>query len=94
MKSTIQIDHAGRLVLPKVVRKRFNLSAGDKLTVSADENGIHLEPVAAAGELVRKGSMLVFRGHFDEPVTTELVERMLNEDRHQREESSANTPKK
>ena len=94
MKSTIQIDAAGRLVLPKGLRKQFNLSAGDKLKVSADEKGIHLEPVQTAGELVRKGRMLVFRGAFDEPVTPELVERMLNEDRQQREGVSVKSGKK
>jgi len=78
---TVQIDGAGRLVLPKAIRKHFNLGAGDQLRVSVNNEGIHLEPTQPAGQLVRAGSVLVFRGQFDEPITTELVERMLEEDR-------------
>ena len=79
---TVQIDGAGRLVLPKPIRKRFNLAPGDKLRFSADDKGIHLEPLQATGELVRKGTMVVFRGEFAEPITTDLVNRLLNEDRN------------
>jgi AbrB family looped-hinge helix DNA binding protein len=79
---TVQIDGAGRLVLPKPIRKRFNLAPGDKLRFSADEKGIHLEPLQANGELVRKGTMVVFRGEFAEPITPDLVERLLDEDRN------------
>ena len=79
---TVQIDGAGRLVLPKPIRRRFNLAAGDKLRFSTDEKGIHLEPVQAHGELVRKGTMVVFRGEFAEPITDDLVERLLHEDRN------------
>jgi hypothetical protein len=78
VKKTIQIDDSGPLMSPKDGRRELNLSAGRKLKGSADEKGIHLAPVQTAGQLVRKGRMLVFRGAFDEPVTTELVERMLN----------------
>lgn len=78
---TIQIDKAGRVVLPKPVRQRFNLLPGDKLRLSADETGIKLEPADPAGKLVRKGSVLVFTGEFSEPVTTEMVEQMIREDR-------------
>ncbi len=86
---TIQIDKAGRVVLPKGVRRSFNLNAGDKLRLVTDEAGIRLEPVAAAGELVRKGNVLVFRGEFSEPITTELVNALITEDR----EYSAPIPK-
>jgi AbrB family looped-hinge helix DNA binding protein len=78
---TIQIDKAGRVVLPKPLRKRFNLLPGDTLRLSADETGIRLEPSASGGELVRKGSVLVFTGEFAEPVTSGLVERLMGEDR-------------
>jgi AbrB family looped-hinge helix DNA binding protein len=82
MKSeTIQIDKAGRVVLPKAVRQRFNLLPGDKLRLSADETGIKLEPADPGGKLVRKGSVLVFTGEFSEPVTSEMVEQMIAEDR-------------
>jgi AbrB family looped-hinge helix DNA binding protein len=75
---TVQIDKAGRVVLPKLLREQFNLEAGDKLRLSVEGNSIKLEPAAAGGELVRKGSVLVFVGHFAEPVTTATVENLLS----------------
>lgn len=78
---TIQIDRGGRVALPKEVREQFNLTAGDRLRLSTDETGIKLEPAAAEGKFVRKGSVLVFTGEFSEPVTTEAVEKIIEEDR-------------
>src|SRR5687768_5530534 len=78
---TIQIDRAGRIVIPKPVRQRFNLLPGDKLRLSADQTGIRLEPTDPGGKLVRRGSVLVFTGEFNEPVTSEGVQRMIEEDR-------------
>lgn len=67
--------------MPKPVRQRFNLLPGDKLRLSADETGIKLEPADPSGKLVRKGSVLVFTGEFSEPVTSEMVEQMIADER-------------
>jgi AbrB family looped-hinge helix DNA binding protein len=80
-RGTVQIDAAGRLVLPKPVRKKLNLTPGDKLRFAADEKGIHLEPVHHGGQLVRKGTMLVFYNESGETVTNEMVQQMIEEDR-------------
>ena len=77
----MQIDAAGRVVLPKPVRKRFNLAAGDQLRVVVDAGGVRLEPVQPSGHLVRKGKVVVFRGEFDRPITPELVNALVDEDR-------------
>ena len=81
---TIQIDKAGRLVLPKPFREEFNLVAGDKLRVSIEGKSIKLEPTDSAGQLVRKGGVLVFTGEFAEPITTEMVEGLIEEEREGR----------
>jgi AbrB family looped-hinge helix DNA binding protein len=70
---TIQIDKAGRVVLPKFLREQFNLAPGDKLRLSVEGNGFRLEPTDSGGKLVRKGSVLVFTGGFAEPITTRKV---------------------
>lgn len=89
MKSeTIQIDKAGRIVLPKPVREQFNLVAGDKLRVSVEQAAIRLEPASATGSLVRKGTVLVFTGEFVEPITTEKVEQLIANERETRLTSS------
>ena len=81
---TIQIDKAGRLVLPKPLREHFNLVPGDKLKLSVEGNSIKLEPAVAGAELVRKGSVLVFTGEFSEPVTARKVEELLARERNER----------
>jgi AbrB family looped-hinge helix DNA binding protein len=81
---TIQIDKAGRVVIPKPLREQFNLLPGDKLHLSVEGNGFRLEPVDGGGELVRKGSVLVFTGRFAEPITTAKVNELLAQDREDR----------
>jgi len=80
----IQIDKAGRVVLPKPLREQFNLLPGDKLRLSVEGNGFRLEPTDAGGELVRKGSVLVFTGDFAEPITTAKVNELMERDREGR----------
>jgi AbrB family looped-hinge helix DNA binding protein len=77
---TIQIDKAGRVVLPKPLRDQFNLMPGDRLRLSVEGNGIRLEPAEPGGELIRKGSVLVFRGGFSEPITTAKVNEVLKQE--------------
>jgi AbrB family looped-hinge helix DNA binding protein len=83
-KDVIQVDRAGRVVLPKPIRKRFNLLPGDKLKLTADHSGIRLEPQDTTGKLIRKGRVLVFTGDFNERITDEAIQRMLEEDREGR----------
>jgi AbrB family looped-hinge helix DNA binding protein len=78
---TIQIDKAGRVMLPKPLREQFNLLPGDKLRLSVEGNGFKLEPAHASGEMVRKGSVLVFTGRFAEPITTAGVNDLTQQDR-------------
>jgi AbrB family looped-hinge helix DNA binding protein len=82
--NTIQIDTAGRVVLPKLIRDRFNLLPGDKLRLTVEGNGIKLEPTDPVGTLVRKGNVLVFRGNFADPITTQRVEAMIQQEREAR----------
>jgi AbrB family looped-hinge helix DNA binding protein len=81
---TIQIDKAGRVVLPKPLREHFHLLPGDKLRVSVEGNGFRLEPAEAGGEIIRKGSVLVFTGGFAEPITTAKVNELIQQDREGR----------
>jgi len=85
MKSeTIQIDKAGRVVLPKPLRDQFNLLPGDKLHLSVEGNSFRLEPAGTGGKLVRKGSVLVVTGGFAESLTTEKVNALIDQEREDR----------
>jgi len=57
---TIQMDYAGRVVLPKQLRERFRLRGGDSLAVAVRGNAIELRPTRAAGKLTRVNGVLVF----------------------------------
>jgi AbrB family looped-hinge helix DNA binding protein len=62
MKETIQIDAAGRLVLPKALRDRFRLRGGDSLTLEVKGDAIELRPARSALRLQRVNGVLVLNG--------------------------------
>jgi AbrB family looped-hinge helix DNA binding protein len=80
----LQIDKAGRVVLPKPLREQFNLVPGDKLRLSVEGNSFRLEPTHTGGDLVKQGSVLVFTGGFAEAITTAKVNEMIDEEREHR----------
>lgn len=52
------IDSAGRLVIPKVLRDRLGLRAGE-VEIVPDGSGIRIEPVANAEVVERNGRLVV-----------------------------------
>lgn len=59
---TITIDRAGRIVLPKPIRDRFNLRPGTELELDTDAEGIRLRPAATTGALEMRDGLLVHTG--------------------------------
>jgi len=59
---TVQIDRAGRVVLPKPLRDRFRLRGGDTLSIEVRGDAIELRPTQAAGQLKTVNGVLVFTG--------------------------------
>lgn len=58
----ITIDRAGRVVVPKQLRDRFNLVAGTELEVEAVGDGLQIRKVVSEPTLVRKEGFLVHHG--------------------------------
>ena len=74
MKTTI--DAAGRLVIPKEIRREAGLRPGTPLTVRWRDGRIEIEPVPLPVKLVRKGRLLVAVPQEDvSPLRAETVER-------------------
>jgi AbrB family looped-hinge helix DNA binding protein len=83
MKTTI--DRAGRLVIPKDVRREAGIQPGMPLEVRCREGRIEIEPVPLPVRFVRKGRLLVAepRPRVAE-LTPETVERTLTRLRRER----------
>ncbi len=58
----ITIDAAGRIVVPKPLRERFNLVAGTELEIEASGECLHLRRVEGGTALVSKKGILVHHG--------------------------------
>ena len=52
MSFTISIDQAGRLVLPKPIRDRFNLTKGSKIELQTVGDHVELKPLIEEEEEV------------------------------------------
>ncbi len=62
MNSSIVLDKAGRLVLPKAIRDRLHLSAGSKLRAEVVGDKLELTPEATEVQLVKRGKRRVVVG--------------------------------
>lgn len=72
-ETTIQIDQAGRIVLPKRLRDRFHLRGGDTLAVEVRGETIELRPARSASRLERINGVLVFKGEIPLQAGEDLV---------------------
>jgi AbrB family looped-hinge helix DNA binding protein len=73
MKETIQIDRAGRVVLPKKLRDSFRLKSGDKLAVGVRGDAIELRPAKSNVRLERVNGVLVLNGALQLPEGRDMV---------------------
>lgn len=73
MKTTI--DQAGRIVVPKAIRKAVGLAPGTPLEIRVVGSHIELEPAPLQVQLKRRGKLLVAVPQQDiSPLTVEDVE--------------------
>jgi AbrB family looped-hinge helix DNA binding protein len=82
MITTVEIDKAGRVVVPKKVRDALNVRAGDRFEVEGKEDGIFLRPLHPEVRLEERDGLLVMVG--GPPITNDDVVEMINEQRERR----------
>jgi len=58
----VNIDKAGRIVVPKPIRERFGLRAGTEIELEEAAGGIMISAVEPQPSLIRKRGILVFTG--------------------------------
>lgn len=61
MRKRLEIDKAGRVVIPKPVRDALRLSAGDSLVMDSSGDSITLHPVVEKAALHKKRGVWVYR---------------------------------
>lgn len=83
MKTTI--DGAGRLVIPKELRRRAGLHAGGEVNVRCRDGIIELEPANRSVRLVQHGPLLVAVAEAEAaPLTADEVEEIREALRQER----------
>ena len=82
----LTIDGAGRIVIPKPIRKELNLRAGDSLELDSAGDRITLRPLRASGPLVKEHGVWVIGS--GDPITGEQTDAMLRSMREERDMSN------
>jgi AbrB family looped-hinge helix DNA binding protein len=83
MTTTLTLDKAGRVVLPKPVRDEMQLRAGDSLELESSEDCIVLRPRRGGTGLHKKQGIWVFST--GEPISAEDTDKILRDIRNERE---------
>ena len=79
----LTIDKAGRVVIPKILRDRLSLEAGDSLEIEQSGSSIVLRPVRSQSALVQEQGIWVLRtGH---PLSSGSVNDLLTQVREERD---------
>jgi AbrB family looped-hinge helix DNA binding protein len=85
MNTTLTLDKAGRIVLPKPVRDELQLSPGDSLELESSEERVILRPVRGNARIYKKQGVWVMHG--GAPLTVEVVNKTMRQIRREREQS-------
>lgn len=80
--TTLTVDKAGRVVLPKPVRDELQLAAGDSLVLESSEEGIMLRPLRGTAGLRKKQGVWVLRT--GQPLSAAVVDQTLAQIRRER----------
>jgi len=79
MEMNVQMDQAGRVVLPKRLRERFRLQGGDLLTLEVKGDEIRLRLQKPKARLERVNGVLVLVSEMRFPEGRDLVSDSRNE---------------
>ena len=89
MNTTVEIDKAGRIVVPKKLRDDLHLVAGTRLRIKRNGDRLTLLPSFDSARLVIKdGLPLIFSADSSNTpaLTTDMVREVIEQDRREREQ--------
>ena len=82
MNTTVTLDKAGRVVIPKTLRDQLHLEPGDTLQLESEGERVTLRPLRSASPLRKEHGVWVFRsGKTISAAATDKVLRDLREQR-------------
>ena len=88
MNAIVEIDKAGRIVVPKKLRDDLHLIPGTRLRIERSGDRLTLMPSSIAAQLViEDGVPLIFPADSSNPpiLTTEMVKELIEQGRLERE---------
>lgn len=83
MPVSVSLDKAGRVVIPKPLRDKLQLEAGDTLEVEAEGDSLTLRPKRSEADVRKKRGVWVFRT--GEQISAAETEEALRRTREERE---------
>ena len=87
MNTTVTLDRAGRVVIPKPLRDELRLEPGDSLHLDSEGTTLTLRPVSSASPLMKERGVWVFRR--GSKLTAATTNKVLREVREKRDRSSS-----
>lgn len=86
MNTTVTIDKAGRVVIPKTLRDELHLESGDTLELGCEGETVTLRPMRSSTPLRKERGVWVFRT--GEALPASVTDAVLRESRGQRDRSN------
>jgi AbrB family looped-hinge helix DNA binding protein len=83
METRLVMDKAGRVVIPKSLRKELHLEPGDELELESSGEKIILRPVRGIGPLAKEQGVWVFRT--GKPMPASTTDDLLQQIREERD---------
>ncbi len=81
--TTVTLDKAGRVVIPKPLRDALNLEPGDSMELESEGQSVTLRPIRSASPLRKKSGVWVFHG--SGKIGAVVTNRVLDDIRSQRD---------
>jgi len=84
MNTTVTLDRAGRIFIPKPLRDELRLEPGDSLHLDSEGTTVTLRPAISASRLTKERGVWVLRSG-GAKVTTATTNKLLRDLREQRD---------